>query len=291
MILRSILPLLISSLLLWPNAAWSKGYDMSRFGELANLRWGMSLSEIKKSTKFLLQERVSESQYIETGEFDAKPCQYSFSFFDNGLKSVVIMMKLSKEDILKVKKRFIRLYGKPTIYDPGKNAYQWKDNQQEATIAILSNPTTSMLIGFRQIMTASSGLRYGPDKLSSLQGVFLGMSLVDLQKMPHFKPLVKVSEEIYETHTFFNSRPSTATFVFRNGLLKVIGLNFTIEDASKNEINRLFSDSKDFLISKYGPPTYENRDIPSLIWKEGNFNTMFRWLKDDRSSVLYFNEE
>jgi len=264
---------------------------MSRFPELSGFRWGMSLSEIKKSTKFSLQERVSESQYIELGNFDAKPCLYHFSFFENGLKSVVIKMELSKEETLQVKERFIRLYGKPTIYDPGKNVYQWKDNSQEATIAILSDPTTNMLIGFRQIITVSSGSKYGPDKLSSLQGVFLGMSLVDLQKMPHFKPLVKVSEEIYKTHTFFNSRASTVTFVFRNGILKVIGLDFAIEDASKNEINRLFSDNKEFLISKYGPPTYENRDIPSLIWKEGNFNTMFRWLENDRSFVLYFNEE
>jgi len=264
---------------------------MSRFGELAGLRWGMSLSEIKKSTKFSLQELVSESQYIETGKFDAKPCHYYFSFFENGLKSIVIKMKLSKEEILQVKERFIRLYGNPTIYDPGKNVYQWKNNSQEATIAILSNPTTNLLIGFRQIITVSSGAKYGPDKLSSLQGVFLGMSIGELQKMPHLQPLVKVSEEVYKTHTFFNSRPSTATFVFHNGILKVIGLNFTIKDTLKSEINKLFSDNKEFLISKYGPPTYENRDIPSLIWKEGNFNTMFRWLKDDRSFVLFFNEE
>jgi hypothetical protein len=291
MILRSIFTLVISFLILWPAAARCQGYEMFKLEELAGLRWGISSGVIKQTTKFSLQGRVSDSQYIETGKFDAYPCQYAFTFFENGLQSVVVTMKLSKEEILKVKERFIRLNGMPTIYDPDKNAYQWKENSQEATIVIFSAPTSTMMIGLRKIEAVPSGSKYDPCKLSSLQGVHLGITISELQKMPYLQPLVKVSDQVYKTHTFFNSRPSTATFVFRNGILKAIGLDFSIENASRSEIMKLFSEYKEFLTSKYGTPTYENPSIPSIAWKEGYFNTLFRWLEKDSSFVLFFKED
>jgi hypothetical protein len=54
---------------------------------------------------------------------------------------------------------------------------------------------------------------------------------------------------------------------------------------------KLFSEYKEFLTSKYGTPTYENPSIPSIAWKEGYFNTLFRWLEKDSSFVLFFKED
>jgi hypothetical protein len=183
------------------------------------------------------------------------------------LQAVVIQVGLSVREQRGIEDEFKQAFGVPQVFDSQKGIAQWRTNDNEYSIAKAPDGSGSLIALRRVPEEVVSSCPYSPEKLSSLQGIRMKMSLEDFKRSFILAPIKQANESTCVTHLFVNQEPAVASFLFDpHSGLSVISILLPLSGGA-GTAEQSFSRHKAFLAGKYGEPTDINTAQFSAIWQ------------------------
>ncbi len=145
-------------------------------------------------------------------------------------------------------------------------------------------------------MVAHSALgiaKIAPSKLSTLQGVTLGMSKYDslLMYKKNSVPVKEVSANMSLINMRFNRRPATFIFIYSEDKLKMITVNISMVGKTDSERSKIFDSDAKFLGSKFGEPSMKDFGSMAVGWKYDVGYVIYKWVAKYQQFTLIFDGE
>jgi len=132
-----------------------------------------------------------------------------------------------------------------------------------------------------------------PSKLSTLQGVTLGMSKYDslLMYKKNSIPVKEVSADMVLINMRFNRRPATFIFMYSEDKLKMITVNISMVGKIDSERSKAFDSDAKFLESKFGEPSMKDFGSMTVGWKYDVGYVVYQWADKYQQFTLVFDGE
>jgi hypothetical protein len=251
-------------------------YHLNKYPKIGKLfHWGMNVGQVEKVlNKSLLNVRGHQYQtnFPSGGlEFDI-----TFMISNEGLEALVLRFYISPEKYNSLVETLKNIYGSPSGVDTDKGAVQWKDNVNDTGIMLTGEKDGLYLVtvGMRLLKSSSIANGLEPGRISSLEGVEMGMSKEDfLKKNMYFEAKLlppekgaPIDSEAYRGFLTINLIPSEAFFEFNKNKLTYIMIYVSTESGDKDALNRVFKNHLSFLSGLYGNPFIEADMMVS--WKD-----------------------
>ncbi len=244
-------------------------------------RWGMSVAEI---------EKVSDEPVTSIG-----PDKYQASFLagqlkmnavcvvtDRGLEALALQFDITPEEYSRLVERLKDLYGDPRAVDSEMGAVQWRDGFNDTGVVVVGeqNGHYSVLAGLRWLRESVIIKDLAPGKISSLEGVTLGMTQEQfLAQYKHFRAEklpregdMLATTEIFKSSLTVNLHPAEAFFEFNQDRLDNIVIYVSVKPEEQDSGN-VFLNHLGFLSDLYGSPVEEAPD--RVTWNDGKTELRF----------------
>ncbi len=237
--------------------------------------WGMSKDQIETALKNPLTD-MGGNRYQAI--FSAGGYDYDAVLLiaGEGLEAMVLRFNTAPDKFDALIGTLTGLYGKPSAVDAGKRATQWKDDVNDTGI-IVSGEKDGLYwvtVGLRKLKTGSVSAGLEPAKISSLDGVVLGMTkkeflkknfFFEAQKLPP-EPEMAADTEVYQASLTVNMITAVAFFEFNQDKLAYIMIYLPAEPGDKDALHKAFQDNLGFLSNIYGEPP-EQGDL-MVAWND-----------------------
>ncbi len=253
-----------------------KKYHLDQYPGVGGLlHWGMSVQEIEKVLNQPVAD-IGQNKYQASFLSGALKLNAVCVVADRGLEAVVLQFDILPEEYSRLVDRLKDLYGAPSGVDSEMRAIQWKDGLNDTGIAIMGEKdgVYSALVGLRWLRdpVAITGLE--PGKISSLEGVQLGMPREEFfGQYKHFKVEklppegdMPVNAEVYKAPLTVNLRPAEAFFEFTQGRLTFIMIYVPVRP-DDGDFEKGLNDHLGFLSGLYGSPSEESPNM--VTWNDG----------------------
>ena len=255
----------------------SREYQLDRYpgvGELFD--WGMNVQDIEKALNQPLS-KAGRDKYRAVFSSGGVEMDAICVIGQRGLEALVLQFNLTPEDFYSLLDRLREIFGEPTAVDTEKGAVQWKDGLNDTGIMMTGEKDGmySVLAGLRLLgeHTAAKGLQ--PGKISSLEGITLGMSKENfLNRTRYFEARESPPEAgmpadttVYQALLTFNLEKTEAFFEFNQDKLAYIMLYISKDAGDDDSMHKAFNHHLGFLSDLYGPPAQASENMVS--WNDG----------------------
>ena len=145
---------------------------------------------------------------------------------------------------------------------------------------------------FGMVAHSAPGIaKNAPSKLSTLQGITLGMSKYDslLMYKKNNVPVKDVRMNMSLINMRFNRRPATFIFIYSEDKLNMITVNISMEGKPDSERSKIFDSDAKFLESKFGEPSMKDFGGMAVGWKYDVGFVMYKWVAKYQQFTLTFD--
>ncbi len=260
-----------------------KEYHLDKYPEIGELfDWGMSVDTLES----VLHQKLSNvGQDKYQAKFPAGELSFDATFIisDEGLEGLVLQFDISPDDFFNLLDTLRAIYGEPTAVDTNKGAMQWKDTLNDTGIIISGkkNGLYSIVVGLRRLRNTVSLNHLDPGKISSLEGIALGMYKdVFLKQATFFEPKklppedgMPADAEVYQAFLTINLTPAEAFFEFNQDKLVYVMIYIAMESNDGGYMAEAFKNNLNFLSVFYGDPLEKSADIS--VWYDDTIEMKF----------------
>ena len=262
-----IVNILSAGIVLADGQSNSQVYHLNQYPDIGLIfHWGMNKGQVETALKKPLADMGRSSYQVS---FSSGGIDYDATLViaDEGLEALVLRFYIAPEKFNSLVDSLGNLYGKPSAIDTSKGAVQWKDNVNDTGVVITGEKDGLywVTVGMRLLKGVDIVDGLGPGKISSLEGVVLGMTKEDFLKKKLFfeakrlqpEPGASFGAEVYQAFLTVDLIQSEAFFEFNQGKLAYIMIYVPIETSDKDVLNKAFQEHLSFLSKIYGNPSNE----------------------------------
>ncbi|MDP2652604.1 MAG: hypothetical protein Q8Q08_01075 [Candidatus Omnitrophota bacterium] len=278
----------------WAVAAEPEGslYTIQKHPVLGKMfSWGMSQEQIQDALKAQL-DGIDTHKFLAKTLYNQVPVEFTFVTGEDGLMGFVMSGSFSPAQLENELDVLTGVYGQPVAQSSGPQAMQWRDSDNDVGILWEKDPSghSAVLLMFRKIKKAAVSQKYGPDKISVFQGLYLGMSKEEFLKVFTLTKVRKLSDDMYAADITLNLAPANVVFGFQEGgVLRAMVSEILPSRDDDEAVKKEFGEFTRWMAEWYGEPT-TLKDLAAFWEEEGVSQIGYGWKEDTRSFMLIFNK-